>query len=280
SVILSGRLKLIRKQNHIIESQKELVEEKNKDITDSINYAKKIQSAMLPREEELKNLFPESFVFFRPRNIVSGDFYWCAERGNSLFLAVADCTGHGVPGAMMSMIGTSLLHQLVAHPEINDLSKLLHELDREVVRSLKQQDKDSESRDGMDIAIIEIRKNTGKLFYAAANRPLLILNENGLTELHPTKVPIGGNSTEEKIFELQETEIKKGDRLFLFSDGYSDQFGGPKGKKLMTRNLKELLLSTKDLAIEEQGKLAIKKFTDWQGNFEQVDDVCLVGIKI
>jgi tetratricopeptide (TPR) repeat protein len=280
SAVLFSRLKLIRNQKKIIESQKELVEEKNKDITDSINYAQKIQTAMLPGEEELKKLFPESFIFFRPRDIVSGDFYWCARREDSLYLAVADCTGHGVPGALMSMIGTSLLHQLLAHPDTSNLSVLLHELDKEIIRSLKQQDKDSESRDGMDIAIVEIRRTEKKIFYAGANRPLLILTGQHLSEIQPTKTPIGGITSGKKEFNLHQISFGEGSRIFLFSDGYVDQFGGPKGKKFMSKNLKELIVSTQDLSIQEQGKILERKFGDWQGKFEQVDDVCIIGVKL
>jgi PAS domain S-box-containing protein len=256
----------------------EWIRQKNTDITDSITYAKKIQEAILPKREEILALIPESFVLYKPRDIVSGDFYWFSETDNSLIIAVADCTGHGVPGAFMSMIGNSLLHKIVNDKKINDPGEILKILDEEIIKALKQKEA-AENSDGMDIVVLEIDKINRTLRSSSANRPVYLIRNKKLWDVPGNKFPIGGYSSKDKTFKTHIESIQTGDTLYLFSDGYADQFGGKDQKKFKTRQLKETLLAIQHNSMEQQGELLDKTIKEWQGTNDQVDDILVVGLR-
>ncbi|MFL5762326.1 MAG: SpoIIE family protein phosphatase [Bacteroidia bacterium] len=269
----------VTERTYEISEQKKLIEEKNKDITDSISYAKRIQEAILPEQNLLSNLFPDSFILFKPKDIVSGDFYWFAEIGSKKILVSADCTGHGVPGALMSMIGCNILNKLVLEQNIFQPNEILNHLHEEVRAALKQTDKTSDTRDGMDIAIICIEGRT--LQYSAAQRPLYHLREGNLEEIKGDKYPVGGIQTEEKrVFTNHILPLQKEDVIYLSSDGFADQFGGAQGKKLMTRHFKELLLRIRDQKMQEQRLQLDHAIETWKGSREQVDDILVIGVRI
>jgi serine phosphatase RsbU (regulator of sigma subunit) len=252
---------------------------KNKDITDSINYSKRIQDACLPPQELRQEIFPDSFVLFKPKDIVSGDFYWYAEKDEKKLIAACDCTGHGVPGALMSMIGNNILNQIVNEKGITSAAEILELLHSEVRKSLKQQE-NPENRDGMDIALLVFDSNE-KVEFAGAQRPLWLIRDNKLKEIKGNKSSIGGAQTEEhRKFNAHSIELEKNDLLYIFSDGYADQFGGPQGKKFMTKNMKELLLTIHQQPLSTQCKTLDTSIESWKSSTEQVDDILVIGIKI
>lgn len=264
-----------------ISEQKKIIEEKNKDITDSITYARRIQQAMLPSDEFIHSLFPDAFVLFRPKDIVSGDFYWFGTKNEIAFAILGDCTGHGVPGALMSMIGHNMLDQLILEKGITDPGKILGGLHEGVRNALKQQGS-SDTRDGMDIAVIAFDRKNGTLTFAGANRPCWFTGtENTLQELKGTKHAIGGLQNDAApVFENQVLPATQVKAVYLTSDGYADQFGGESGKKFMTKNLKALL----ERHSHENGKTQLMVLANnldaWKMNREQVDDVCIIGIRL
>ena len=269
----------VEERTHVVVEQKKLIEEKNKDITDSINYAKRIQEAILPEQNLLSKIFNDSFVLFKPKDIVSGDFYWFAEHKGKKIVAVADCTGHGVPGALMSMIGSNILNKLVIENGITQPDLILNMLNDEVRTALKQKESNSETRDGMDILLISIDGNT--LEYAGAQRPLWLVDNNSLQEIKADKFAIGGIQQEQKrIFTKHVLTLQKDNALYLSSDGFADQFGGESGKKLMTKNFKELLLSVQNKSMTEQKDFLESTIENWKGSREQIDDILVIGIKI
>lgn len=267
----------VKERTSEIEEQKKLIEEKNKDITDSINYAKRIQEALLPEQTSLTNIFPESFVLFQPKDIVSGDFYWFTQYENKKIIVAADCTGHGVPGALMSMIGCNILNKIILDEGITQPNLILDRLNEEVRTALKQRENASETRDGMDIAIITITNN--ELQYSGAHRPLYLIANNELTEIKANKFSIGGIQEEKRTFTNHILTLQKNDTLYLSSDGYADQFGGKSGKKLMTKNFKELLLKIQNDSMKTQKEFLSKSIEDWRGSREQVDDILVIGIR-
>ncbi len=274
-----------QRANEIITSQKKIVEEKNREITDSINYAKNIQVAMLPPEASIRELFPEHFIVFRPRDIVSGDFYWIGERDGLKFFAVADCTGHGVPGGFMSMLGITLLNEILAEKGITSPAAMLDELRTQVVHSLNRDRKPGETfaRDGMDIALCCIDTKKNQLHFAGANNSIYVFRSAAdggeLIELKPDKQPVGAHESE-KPFTGKTLDLKGGETIIAYSDGYPDQFGGTHGKKMMYRRFMELLTHAAALPVNESGKLLDAEFERWQADYAQVDDVCVFGIKI
>jgi serine phosphatase RsbU (regulator of sigma subunit)/Tfp pilus assembly protein PilF len=254
------------------------IELKNKDITDSINYSKRIQEASLPPKELKHKLFPEAFVLFRPKDIVSGDFYWYTEKNGKRLIAACDCTGHGVPGALMSMIGNNLLNQIVIEKGVTTPSEILDRLHEEVRKSLKQNEQ-AETRDGMDISLISIEGE--KIEFAGAQRPLWIINNGEVEEIKGNKFSIGGLQTEDhRNFSNHMFVAKPGDCLYLFTDGFVDQFGGDEGKKFMTRNFRKLLLSCQGRPMAMQEKLIESALLSWKGKCEQVDDILVIGLQI
>lgn len=263
--------------------------QKNKDIMDSLNYAKRIQDAILPVRSEITRILPGSFIFFRPRDIVSGDFYWFAKVRGKICIAAADCTGHGVPGALMSMVGNELLNQVVVNRAITDPAKALTMLHFGVRSALKQGSKINpegtmETSDGMDIALCTIDLENRSIDFAGANRPLYYVNTQEkvtrVSVFKGDKIPIGGNQHQSRAnYTNQTIKFSAGDCFYIFTDGYIDQFGGKDGKKFMATRLREELEKIGNLSMHEQEEYLVKLFDSWKGNFEQVDDVLLIGLK-
>ncbi len=356
SFLLYNRYRFIRKQKLIIEKQKEVVEkanveitsqkdvieQKNKDITDSIHYAQLIQEAILPTEKDLTGLINllglgGHFILFKPKDIVSGDFYWatvkksviarseatkqsvgnnpqgkkiaspdtlCRDRNDVdlLIFAAVDCTGHGVPGAFMSMIGNTLLNEIVNEKQITKPSEILNELRKGVIDSLKQKGEEGEQQDGMDIALIVIDTETNKLQFSGANNPLYIIRKGAdsseikadlsavtegannekhiLYEVKADKMPISYYESKDKPFTNHKIQLQKGDTIYIFSDGFRDQFGETESKKFTTKRFKHLLLSIQDKLMNEQKEILDRTFMEWKGNLEQVDDILVMGIRI
>ncbi|MEO5569767.1 MAG: SpoIIE family protein phosphatase [Bacteroidia bacterium] len=259
--------------------QKEVIEIKNKEITDSLTYAKRIQSAILPDTKLIYKTLEQAFILYLPKDIVSGDFYGFAQKDNKVLIAAADCTGHGVAGAFMSMIGSSLLNQIINEKNITAPSLILDELDKGIIHALKQ--KETDSNDGMDISICAFDMQNKIVHYAGAHRPLWLIRNNQLQVYKPNKFPIGGLQIQhEEKFKQHEIKLETNDCIYIFSDGYADQFGGEKGKKLMSKKFKELLLSIHDLSMPEQEKRLHNHFETWKTNNEQVDDVLVIGIRV
>ncbi len=270
---------IILEQKTEIEKDKLIIEEKNQEILDSITYAKRIQNALLPTEESLTKAFGEEhFVVFFPRDIVSGDFYWLTEENDIYIMAVADCTGHGVPGGFMTMIGSTLLNQIVGFYNILEPHLILNQLHIEIRNALKQDEEGSEVRDGMDLTIIAYHKHKNLLQFASAQRPVYYVNPKGiLKEIKGDKFHIGGKDPE-RNYTLKEFYLQKGDAFYFSSDGYGDQFN-PDDKKFSTSKLKKLIQEIYPLPMKEQGKILSQTFLDWKANAEQIDDVLILGVK-
>jgi phosphoserine phosphatase RsbU/P len=263
-----------------INEQRQSLEEKNREITDSINYAKKIQSALIPSAEAFNAHFRDSFIVFKPKDIVSGDFYWITKKGAKIFYATADCTGHGVPGGFMTMLGISFLDEIVNERNVDEPAEILNQLRDRIVSTLKQSGSAGENKDGMDIALCCLDTETRMLRYAAANNSVYVLgaSDRRLRELKPDKQPVGFHH-QPAPFTSNMLQLEEGDCVYTFSDGYADQFGGEKGKKFKYKNLEELLLrSHTDFALQES--LLNDTFEKWKGELEQVDDVLLIGIRV
>ena len=271
-----------KKANDELQVKNNIIEEKNKDITDSINYAKRIQDAILPDWESGNKIFPEAFILFKPRDIVSGDFYWFAEKNGRRLIAAVDCTGHGVPGAFMSMIGNAFLNEVVNERGIIEPGMILSELRYLVIKALKQKGADGEQRDGMDISLLSLSADNKSIDWAGANNPLWIIRDGKIIEHKPDKRPIGFFMGKGLPFKNHTIDLQKGDALYIFTDGYADQFGGNKegGKKFKVSRMKTLLLSLQDQTMDNQKKKLEQTITDWRGNLEQVDDICIIGIRL
>ncbi len=261
-----------------IEYQKQLLEDKNIEIIDSIKYAQRIQQALLKDEEHISKHLPPHFILFKPKDIVSGDFYWVLEQSEYLYVAVGDCTGHGVPGAFLTMLGTSYLNEITSRDIELLPAQILDELRIKFVKELSS---DGETKDGMDISLIRIDYKNSKIDWAGANNPLWIfkLNTGAILEIKGNKQPIGLTHSP-VLFTNHSLQLDKGDSVFLFTDGFADQFGGLLGKKFKYKQLREFLISNIQLSMEQQKSELEKKFIDWSGKLEQVDDICIVGIKI
>jgi PAS domain S-box-containing protein len=255
------------------------LEEKTKDISDSINYAKRIQLALHPDKKILSSVLADSFILFRPKDVVSGDFYSLFNKDGKIIVAAADCTGHGIPGAFMSILATNMLHQIVTENNITRPSEILFLLNKAINEILKQNQ--NENTDGLDIALCTIDKARLRLEYAGANRPFWLIRNEELKEFSPDKSAVGGDQRfESRTYSNRSMDIKPGDVCYIFSDGYADQFGGNKGKKLMTKTFKTLLLSIYDLPMQEQKKELLSFFKNWSGTNKQTDDVLVIGFKI
>jgi ligand-binding sensor domain-containing protein/serine phosphatase RsbU (regulator of sigma subunit) len=274
--------------NKEVNEQKAIIEAKNHDITDSIKYAKNIQEALLPPLQNLHNELKDAFVLYLPKDIVSGDFYWFAKRNNKRFIASVDCTGHGVPGAFMSIIGNTLLNEIVSDKNITEPAEILNELHAGVKTALKQSNSENERRDGMDIALCSLNEEGTLLEYAGANRPLWIFRkgkrgEEAFEMIKANKFPIGGLEMENEVkrqFTNHSIPVEKGDIIYIFSDGYADQFGGNKGKKFMVGNMQKLVADIYQKPIKEQEQILHKNFLDWKGELEQIDDVLVIGFRV
>lgn len=271
----------LNKEKELVESIMKELEVKNKDITDSINYAKRIQEAMLPTRNAIMEKFPETLIYYRPRDIVSGDFYWFAETENSYLIAAVDCTGHGVPGAFMSLIGSTLLNEIVNGKRIIRPGEILAELHKAIVEMLKQEGSSQSGQDGMDMAICSIDKSLSFMDFAGAGRPIYIVTGSSLEEYKGGAFSIGGYYEGlEKEFSGTRIPLKKNDMIYLFTDGFADQFGGENNKRISTRKMKEILSNVAKERVGIQYNLLKTEFETWMGAEKQVDDVLVVGVRI
>jgi transcriptional regulator with GAF, ATPase, and Fis domain len=270
----------VKERTAEVHEQKAIIEEKNKDITDSIKYAQKIQLALIPDEDILKAPFPDSFIYYKPKDIVSGDFYWIENFADDVTVfAVADCTGHGVPGAFMSLICIDLMSQVIKDQNVTTPGQALAILDHKV-RSLLNKSSDNTSNDGMDIALCAYHKSSMTLQYAGAHRPLLLIRNGELIEYRASKHSIGGYLMGNKIFDDNHIQLQKGDCVYVLTDGFSDQFGGESGKKFKFKKLQKYLQTIAHMPMDDQHDLLEEAFISWRGKHEQVDDVCVIGIRV
>lgn len=260
-----------------LSEQKKIVEEKNKDITDSITYAKRLQDAILPSAKMWHETLKESFILYLPKDIVAGDFYWMEQRNNIVFVAAADCTGHGVPGAMVSVVCSNALNRAFNEFGIDDPGKLLDKV-RELVLETFAKSAD-QVKDGMDISLARIDLNSREVIWSGANNPLWYVSSGVVNEIKANKQPIGISDTPQP-FTSHKVQLAPGDLIYLFTDGFADQFGGPKGKKFKYKPLQELVLSMADQTMLRQQQILLNTITEWRGNLEQIDDVCIVGIRL
>ncbi|MFK7786999.1 MAG: PP2C family protein-serine/threonine phosphatase [Crocinitomicaceae bacterium] len=270
-------LKAEEDQKALLKNQKRTIELKNRNINDSINYALKIQSAILPAKGSFSDLFDDFFILYRPKDIVSGDFYWMEQIGNDVYVAVADCTGHGVPGAMVSVICSNALNQVVKEMQKRNTGVILDHVTDVVTEHFSKGDQ--HMHDGMDIAFCRINLETLNLEYSGANNPVYVVSNEELQQLPSSRQPIG-DYPNRKQFECTELQLKPGDRVYLFSDGYADQFGGPSGKKFRSQKFRELIKSSANLPMNQQRDLLERRFNEWRDELDQVDDVCVLGIRI
>ncbi len=259
--------------------QREIIQEKNQNMMDSIHYAKRIQTAILPSNKYFEQFFRDYFIFYRPRDIVSGDFYWFAEQDWKIWVAVVDCTGHGVPGAFMSLMGYNLLNRVVKEQKAGSPNIALQNLDNLVRESLKQ-DENRESNDGMNICLVMFDIVRSQLKIASAQRPAYFFQEDYFFEIKGSKLPIGGHTTKTKIFEEHIFDYQPGDRLYLFSDGITDQFGGTNKRKFTTQKFKQLVQHLQTEKFSNQHHIFETTFDNWRGKYEQLDDVMLIGIEL
>jgi ligand-binding sensor domain-containing protein/serine phosphatase RsbU (regulator of sigma subunit) len=268
-------------RTRVVMQQKAEIELQNIEITDSINYAKRIQSSILPDIVKLKEYFKDAFILFQPRDIVSGDYYWFDKIDNDRFILVcADSTGHGVPGAFMSMIGSTLLQDIVTRKMVTRPSEILSLLDRQIFSTLNQNVELGVSNDGMDMVVCEFNLKTRHLRFASAMRPVILIMDGESYYIKGNRSSIGGESANQKFFDDQEYYLKENDAIYLFSDGLSDQFGGPDGKKMKIARLKRTIEQISDLQMDDQKEQVMKFYHEWKGNFDQVDDILLMGVKL
>jgi serine phosphatase RsbU (regulator of sigma subunit) len=279
---------MVKEKTHLLETEKESVarmnvelQNKTKDITDSIHYAMRIQMAILPDIDILAKVLPESFVFYRPRDIVSGDFYWFAEKGDLFYIAVVDCTGHGVPGALMSMIGTTLLNKVVFDYRLDSPSGILDLLNREIKLALHQQESAESSHDGMDLALCVYDRRNRTMRFAGAGRPLFLVREGHIIQYKTNKGGLGGvYSHKSQLFSEIDFNLESGDTFYMYTDGYPDQFGSDERHKFSTRQFRQLLHDISALSMEQQYRILAATFDDWKGRGEQCDDVLVCGFRI
>ena len=270
----------IAEQKHKLKKQHDLVQNQKKKIEDSILYAKRIQSAVLPPNRFIQHLLSDHFIFYKPRDIVSGDFYWTKQVDEKIFIAAADCTGHGVPGALMSMLGITFLNEIInKNPNIH-ANEILNELRAHIISSLRQTGSGGESRDGMDVALCIIDHKNRILEYSGANNPLYMIRNGELTHTKADKMPIGIHRRAKESFVNHFINLKQDDLIYIFSDGYNDQFGGEDGRKFLSVNFKKILIENSDKTLSEQKSILKKTFEEWKGERKQLDDILVIGFKI
>ena len=286
-VVVAGFLFVVFKQflqkkkaNIELTEKNNLISFQKQQITDSIRYASKIQKAVLPPKEIVNKIVPQHFILNKPRDIVSGDYYWTTQRGSESIIAVADCTGHGVPGAFMSMLGIAFLNEIVNRSSKTNSHEILDQLRSHVMKSLHQTGKENESKDGMDIALCIINMQKKELQFSGAHNPLYLIRNNELTEIKADKMPIGISLRYNQPFKCHNLVLQKDDLLYIFSDGYYDQFGGPNKKKFSMRRFRELLLEIHQESMEQQYQLLDQHFLEWKGLYDQIDDILVMGIKV
>jgi serine phosphatase RsbU (regulator of sigma subunit) len=271
---------IYRLRNVELKEANDIIEEKNHEIISSINYASRIQRAILPKKDEIKYLSEHIFWFYRPKDIVSGDFYWFRKAGRKLVVCAGDCTGHGVPGALMSMLGISFLEEIVTVSNITNPGRILFELRRKVKKALHQRGIEDEAKDGMDIALCVIDKSSHSISYSGANNNLILVRNGELSEYLADRMPIGIIDKIEREFRTNRIKYQPDDIIYMYSDGYVDQFGGPNHKKFKSSGLKALLTQISSFPVEEQLNMLEKNFLDWKGNTTQIDDVLVLGLKL
>ncbi|MBL7919974.1 MAG: tetratricopeptide repeat protein [Bacteroidia bacterium] len=274
--------KIILQQKQEVEHQKVLVEEKQTQIISSINYAKRIQESILIAEEEMTVNLPDLFISYIPKDIVSGDFYWYSKQGDNSFIVVADCTGHGVPGAFLSMVGSTLLNEIIIHKKINDPAKIINALATSLATTLANKEKDELNTDGMDISICRLNHKTKKLSFVGANQSLYIVDEMGAKEIKPQISSINGIFAVDKTQKIEAVELilKENEMIYLTTDGYIDQIGGPNNKKFLSSRFEKLLAHIYSLSIDKQHYVLEETFEDWKGESKQIDDVLVIGFKV
>lgn len=275
------RYRFKQKANLVLEKQKQEIEQKNELITDSIDYAKNIQELVLPDDNKVHHLFPDSFILYKPKSVVSGDFYWMSQVGNNLICAITDCTGHGVPGAFMSLLGFNMLENVVKKNKVIQPSKILDALNLEVVSRLAHTEKIEDIKHGMDIAIISINTETHQLQFSGAHNPIYVVRENELVEIKADKMTIGFDNKENSILYKNQTwDLQKGDMIYLFTDGFPDQIGGPRRKKFYYAPFRQLLRSISTMKAQIQRQKMDEAHLKWMdGRYEQTDDILVMGIR-
>jgi len=269
----------VKERTEEVVKQKAEIEELYTDVTASIRYAKRLQDSILPPEKQIKKYFPSSFVLFKPKDIVSGDFYWIGKQKNEFMFAAVDCTGHGVPGAFMSLVGANGLNSAFKEHKLSKPGLILDDLNRYANEALNKSADDS-IRDGMDITLCSINSKEMKLRFAGANNPVYLIRDGELEIYKTNKFAIGSFNHEEHNYENFEIDLIKGDKVYAFSDGYPDQFGGERGKKFMYKKFKELLVETVNESMENQKRKLEERLAEWMGNYEQVDDIVIFGVEI
>jgi serine phosphatase RsbU (regulator of sigma subunit)/HAMP domain-containing protein len=274
------RTEEVVRQKSEIENKNEELEILYKQVTDSIHYAKRIQEAILPPSALIDQILPNSFVLFKPKDIVSGDFYWIEKKNGLTYFAAVDCTGHGVPGAFMSLVGHNILKDIISNTNVIKPSEILDKLREGVINTLHVSNSGTQFKDGMDITLCCINFDTLELQYAAAYNPLCIVRDGELIIYNANKFPIGAFIGEKENFDNITIQLQKNDQLYIYSDGYADQFGGPNGKKFMVGNFRKLLVQLANKPITEQMGFLKTTLDNWQGDLEQVDDVLIIGLKV
>lgn len=277
---IAEKNELLVEQNEEISAQRDMVMRQHNSITESIQYAQKIQTALLPPEDYIKQLLKESFILFLPKDVVSGDFYWMRKKNGTIYVVAADCTGHGVPGAFMSMLGISFLNDAIHRNEVSQVNNVLNELRRQVKFSLHQTGKQGEAKDGMDLAFVAINIEEKLLQYSGAFNPLYIIRNKEIIEIKADKMPIGIHPLEQNSFTNHEIKLQPKDHIYLFSDGYIDQLGGPDNKTFRSHRFRKLLLEIHDQSLADQKTILHKRFESWRNKSEQTDDILVIGIKI
>lgn len=279
---------LVRTRKHLremkaayneIDVQRVELQLRNKDLTDSLNYARRIQEALLPAEHHIKKIFQNYFIYYRPKHIVSGDFYWISERDSKYFIVAADCTGHGVPGALMSMIGLELLQKIINEMKVNVSDQILLTLNDELEAAFyKEEDGRALIQDGIEMSICVIDRETMEMEFSGAFLPVYIVRDDKLIEIKGDKMNVG-QSFNDVTFNRSGYRLQKGDILYLFSDGYADQFGGPDNKKFMYRRLRHILLTISKYPLADQHRILDETITSWMGDSDQIDDMMILGVR-
>jgi serine phosphatase RsbU (regulator of sigma subunit) len=277
--------KVIERTEQVVK-QKAEIEEKNlkledlyKNVTDSIKYAKHIQESILPSERSIKKLLPEFFIYYRPKDIVSGDFYWFNVKKDSFFISAVDCTGHGVPGAFMSIVGYNHLNLSLEKENVTAAS-LLNGLNQGVSQTLHISSEGYTVKDGMDIALCGVDMKRKKLQFAGAYNPLYMVRNSEFSEIKADKFPIGSYVEDPRDYTNHEMDIQQGDTFYIFTDGYADQFGGPQGKKFMYKKFRDLIMGMQSKTMQEQGKILEDAMEEWKANTAQIDDILVIGFRI
>jgi serine phosphatase RsbU (regulator of sigma subunit) len=273
----------VEAQRDLLETHRDLLVSQKNEIIESITYAERIQSAMLPHLTYFAELLNESFILHKPRDIVSGDFYWIKQVGQYIVLAAADCTGHGVPGAFMSMLGMSYLNEIVLRREIIQANQILDELRKQIKYSLRQHGQLDESKDGIEMALCVMDLRSMKMQYAGANSPLYLVKEGGgtpeLKEIKADQMPLGYYQSKDRPFVNHDIQLDAGDTFYMFSDGFMDQKGGKEGKKFLSKNFKNLLMEIQDRTMHDQKEILEKTLSDWMGDHAQIDDILVIGVR-